>query len=185
MNERIKELKEILKKPKILIILGVCGILLIFLSSLGGGDGKKTQATETGATFSTEEYKENLEREVADLVKKISGSKKAQVIITLEGGIRYSYAESTEGTSSNKNESQQTFSSNEIKRSFITVKTSSGGESALLISEYMPEIRGVAIVCAGGDDEEIREKVQNAVMTALNITSKRVYVTGGRTYENQ
>ena len=40
-------------------------------------------------------------------------------------------------------------------------------------------------MCAGGDDEEIREKVQNAIMAALNITSKRVYVTGGRVYENQ
>ena len=145
----------------------------------------KKENTEAAATFSTEEYKENLERQVADLVKKISGSKKAQVVITLEGGIRYSYAESTEDTSSNKNESSGAFSSSELKRSFITVKTSSGGESALLISEYMPEVRGVAIVCAGGDDEEIREKVQNAVMAALNITSKRVYVTGGKTYENQ
>ena len=185
MNERIKDLKEIFKKPKILIVLGIIGILLIFLSSLGSGEDKKPQAAETVTSFSTEEYKENLKKEVADLVKKISGSKKAQVIITLEGGIRYSYAESTEDTSSNKNESNGAFSSSELKRSFITVKTSSGGESALLISEYMPEVRGVAIVCAGGDDEEIREKVQNAVMAALNITSKRVYVTGGRTYENQ
>jgi stage III sporulation protein AG len=184
MNEQIKNLKEILKKPKILIILGIIGILLIFLSSLGGDD-KKVDTTEAETSFSTEEYKENLEKEVEALVKKISGSKKAQVIITLEGGIRYSYAESTEDTTSNKNESSGAFSSSELKRSFITVKTSSGGESALLISEYMPDIRGVAIVCAGGDDEEIREKVQNAVMAALNITSKRVYVTGGRVYENQ
>lgn len=185
MNEQIKSLKGILKNPKILIILGIIGILLIFLSSLGDGEDKNVNSTEAGSSFSAEEYKENLEKEVEDLVKKISGSKKAQVIITLEGGIRYSYAESTEDTSSNKNESSGAFSSSELKRSFITVKTSSGGESALLISEYMPEVRGVAIVCAGGDDEEIREKVQNAVMAALNITSKRVYVTGGRVYENQ
>lgn len=184
MNERIKDLKEILKKPKLLIILGIVGILLIFLSSLGGNENKK-ESFETDAVFSAEEYKENLEKEVENLVKKISGSKKAQVVITLEGGIRYSYAESTEDTSSNKSEENGGFSSSELKRSFITVKTSSGGESALLISEYMPEVRGVAIVCAGGDDEEIREKIQNAVMAALNITSKRVYVTGGKTYENQ
>jgi stage III sporulation protein AG len=168
MNEQIKNLKEILKKPKILIILGIIGILLIFLSSLGGDD-KKVDATESETSFSTEEYKENLEKEVEALVKKISGSKKAQVIITLEGGIRYSYAESTEDTSSNKNESSGAFSSSELKRSFITIKTSSGGESALLISEYMPDIRGVAIVCAGGDDEEIREKVQNAVILQFKI----------------
>ena len=44
----------------------------------------------------------------------------------------------------------------------------------------MPEVRGVAIVCEGGDDEQINEKIKNAVTAALNITSKRVYIAGGK-----
>ncbi len=184
MNERFKNIKDALKKPKTLVLLGICGILLVLLSSLGGNEDKKIPDKDTPLSFSTEEYKCELEKEVSDLVKKISGSKKAQVIITLESGIKYSYAEESEDTSSSKNESEQSYASNETKRKFITVKTSSGGESALLLCEQMPEIRGVAIVCAGGDNEEIREKIQNAVMAALDITSKRVYVTGGKYNEN-
>ena len=40
-------------------------------------------------------------------------------------------------------------------------------------------MRGVAVVCEGGDDEIINEKITNAVTAALNITSKRVYIAGG------
>ena len=58
------------------------------------------------------------------------------------------------------------------------MKTADGGEQALLITEQMPEIRGVAIVCEGGDNEIINEKIKNTVTAALNITSKRVYICG-------
>ena len=40
-----------------------------------------------------------------------------------------------------------------------------------------PEITGVLIVCDGGDDIGVKEKVINAVSTVLNIPSNRVYVT--------
>ena len=48
----------------------------------------------------------------------------------------------------------------------------------MLITEKMPEIRGVAIVCEGGDSEFIKEKITNSVTAALDITSKRVYICG-------
>ena len=61
----------------------------------------------------------------------------------------------------------------------VTVKTADGGEQALLVTTEMPQVRGVAVVCEGGDDEIINEKITNAVTAALNITSKRVYIAGG------
>ncbi len=60
-----------------------------------------------------------------------------------------------------------------------------GGEQALLVTAEMPEVRGVAVVCRGGDDELINEKIKNAVTAALNITSKRVYIAGGTDNEKR
>ena len=54
-----------------------------------------------------------------------------------------------------------------------------GGEQALIVTEIMPQIRGVAIICKGGNIEQTAEKIKNAVTAALNITSKRVYISGG------
>ena len=65
-------------------------------------------------------------------------------------------------------------------RSYVTVRTSDGSEKALLITEYMPDIRGVAIVCRGGENEQTAERIKGAVTAALDITSKRVYITGGK-----
>ena len=118
------------------------------------------------------------EHGIEKIVKDITGSGKVEVVVTLESSIRYSYAESVEETKAEKNDKESQSLDNELKEGYITVKTADGGEEALLVTARMPEIRGIAIVCEGGDNEIINQKIQNAVMAALNITSKRVYICG-------
>lgn len=185
MNDVINKLTEKIKSPKALVAAGLAGILLIFLSSfLGGGDNGKKQAP-SAESITAEEYRGELEQSVAEIVKSITGSDNVKVVITLESGIKYSYADIREGVSANKTENNSESTSSESKQTYITVKTADGGEQALLVTTEMPEVRGVAIVCEGGDDGETNEKIQNAVTAALNITSKRVYVAGGKSYEKR
>lgn len=168
---------NILKQPKTLIILGLAGILLIFLSSLGGKT-EKNKPTEGTEEISVEQYKESLESDITKMVTDITGSRKVTVVVTLDSGIRYSYADTREESSSDKTEKEAQTTDTELKESYITVKSASGGEEALLLKTEMPEIRGVAVVCEGGDDEYINQKILNTVTAALNITSKRVYICG-------
>ena len=177
MNNIVQNLLSKLKSPKTLMILGVAGILLIFLSTLFSSETDKP-VKDGDSQIETEEYRRNLEGEIEQLVSEITGSRKVSVTVTLDSSVRYSYADTKEETSSNKTESDSKTSGSEIKSGYITVKTSSGGEEALLITAQMPEIRGVAVVCEGGDSEILREKIENAVTAALNITSKRVYICG-------
>lgn len=179
MNKLIKKYAERLKKPQILIFIGLAGILLIFLSSFWGTD-QENESKKT-AEFSAEDYKAELEADITDMVKDITGSRDISVVITLESGIRYTYADTKEEISSDKTQESAVSSDFEIKEGYITVKTADGGEQALLVTTMMPEIRGVAIVCEGGDIESINEKIKNAVTSALNITSKRVYICGRKT----
>ncbi len=175
MNEQVKKLIEKLKKPRVLIVIGIIGIALIFLSSLDIG-GNNTTASDN---FSVEEYKKELEKDITKLVKSISGSNKVTVVITLESGMNYQYADVIEETGESKNQTDQTLEKNQLKQGYITIKNADGSEQAILISKQMPEIRGVAIVCEGGDNAALNKKIQNAVTSALNITSKRVYIAGG------
>lgn len=169
------QILEKLRSPKVLVIAGLCGILLIFLSGLSSD--KETKEVRTNE-FSFEEYRLSIEEGIEKIVKDITGSGKVQVVVTLESSVRYNYAESLEETKTEKNEKESQSSDNELKEGYITVKTADGGEEALLVTARMPEIRGIAIVCEGGDNEIINQKIQNAVMAALNITSKRVYICG-------
>lgn len=176
MNDLLKKYLEKFKNPRVLIIIGVIGIALIFLSSF---IEPKPDVTKGAEDFSAEEYKESLEKDVTRLVKSISGSRKVTVVITLESGMNYQYADNLEETDETKNDNQNTAEKSELKQNYITVKNADGSEAAILISKQMPEIRGVAIVCEGGDNAALNQKIQNAVMSALNITSKRVYIAGG------
>ena len=178
MNNLFNKYLTKIKNPKFLIILGVLGILLIFLSSLGG-DEPETQNLEQIPEISAEEYRKNLEKDIAKIVKGITGSKKVTVVITLESGISYQYADTLEGATADRTDKETTTSSSESKQGYITIKNQDGSEKALLVTAKMPEVRGVAIVCEGGDNQVLSEKIQNTVTAALNITSKRVYIAGG------
>ncbi len=177
MNENVK---KVMQNPKLLIVVGLCGIFLIFISSLFTSDNNQEQKSKkTKDTYSAEQYCQTLEKDIKNIVTGITGDKNPTVVITLESGIRYSYvsADETDTSSSTGNTSDQISESK--KQSYITIKTADGGEQALVVTEIMPQIRGVAIICAGGNTESVAEKVKNAVTAALNITSKRVYISGG------
>lgn len=177
MNEKIKKLTQ---NPKLLIVLGIGGILLIFISSFFSGVDKKAEnSAVSSADYTAEQYSEILEEDIKNIVSRITGDKNPTVVITLESGIRYSYASADETDISSSTGSTNDQSSESKKQSYITVKTADGGEQALVVTEIMPEVRGVAIICAGGNSEAIAEKIKNAVTAALNITSKRVYISGG------
>ena len=177
MNNPFKKYIEKIKNPKFLVIIGIVGILLIFLSSFMSDNTQNSKDIKT--EISAEEYREQLETDIKKIVRQITGSKSVEVIVTLESGIRYKYADIREGATTDKTESDAISTSSELKEGYVTVKTADGGEEALLVTRQMPEVRGVAIVCAGGDDAYIAEKIENTVTAALNITSQRVHIAGG------
>jgi len=178
MNELINKYILKIRSPKILIIAGVVGIVLIYLSTAFSSKDSKVEKTSEVTALSVQDYREQLEDDICEMVSNITGSNKVTAVVTLESGIRYSYADTREQTLAEKAENESKSSDTELKEGYITVKTADGGEQALLITEQMPEVRGVAIVCEGGDNEAINEKIKNTVMAALNITSKRVYICG-------
>lgn len=178
MNKIYGHIKAIIKNPKALITIGIIGIALIALTSFFP-KSEDTPTEKSHTQIDMEEYKKELETAVADIVAGVTGDNKATVVITLQSGIKYSYADATESDTSNSSGEKSEQSSQKRSQSYVTVRTSDGGEEALLITEIMPEVRGVAIICKGGDNELLAEKIKNAVKAALNITSQRVYIAGG------
>ena len=178
MNEYFKKIKDIVKKPKALVILGFIGIGLIFVSSYLPSSRDKEKA-ESG--ISAEKYKTELTENVKRIVTSVSGDKDPTVVITLESGVRYTYADSGESGSTETTGGSTNQNTESSKRSYVTVKDSNGAEKALVITENMPQGRGVAVICEGGYNETVSESIKNAVTAALNISSKRVYISGGIT----
>ncbi len=153
------------KGGKIIFFLGLAGILLIYLSSVLPQDEKKTVAV-TGDSASA--YCAELEDKVRELVSGITGSKNISVIITLDSGKQYVYADEGRTTTTDDSDDRQ--------QSYTIIKSADGEENGLLVTEYLPQVRGVAIVC-DALSSEAEERVRSAVMSALDISSKKIYVT--------
>ena len=167
-----------------LVVIGIIGIALIALSSLLPSKKESAEILPNSSSVTAAEYKKNLEEEIKQIVFKLTGSDSA-VMVTLESGIKYDFADDTKDTVSTVSGQNSTTDSRSNTKNYITVRDSDGGEKALVITERMPEIRGVAIICDGGDQEHIAEKIEGAVCAALNITSKRVYIAGGMSNEKR
>lgn len=167
MNERIVMLFKRLKNGKTLFIVGLVGILLIFASSLvPSGYEKETMTT---SQFDSEAYRQELEKSVKKTVQSITGNRDVTVCITLDGGVRYTYADDSR-TSSTDSDSE---TESESEKKYIIITDSSGNEKAVSVYEAYPEVRGVTVVYKGSSAYE--EKIKSAVMAALGITSKRIF----------
>ena len=186
-NSEVTTFKEYLSKftsndkfRKIIIIFGLVGIILIFISSFFKGEEKSTMTIETKA--SPQQYSDKLEQSLESIVSSIKGAGKSKVLVTLENTAETVYAteekKNKEASEDKSNgETTRKKESDDCERKYITIKDSDGSERALAVTELQPKIKGVIVVCSGGDDPLVQQRIISAITTALNITSNRVCVT--------
>jgi len=183
-QHNVKELKEKFSGHlgQIVFVAGIIGIVLLFLSSFIGGESSSDKAKAV-TPDATEQYIQNMENDLKDIISQLLGDKKVAVMITLKSGIQYIYADETRtdaGLSEDKSGSDllKTEQSDTNEQTYIIVKDSDGNEQPLLIAEVMPQVNGVVVICSGGDDKNVQQTVQNAVVTVLDISESKVCVVG-------
>ncbi|MCD8025997.1 MAG: hypothetical protein LUF33_03445 [Clostridiales bacterium] len=143
-NKAVSKIKNMLsgeKLQRIIIISGIIGITLIFLSSyidLGSLSGSDAEEEFSVTTYSTE-----IRTDLEEVISKIEGAGATEVLLTMENSVEYVYLDDS------------------------TTKT----------KEVEPVIRGVLVVCEGGDDPVIVERVTEAVTKALDISTAKVCIT--------
>ena len=168
------------KGRRIIIIAGIAGIVLILLSGIlprqPSGDGSAaSQADYAG-------YREDIETRLTDIIDSIVGVGSSKVMVTLQNGVENVYADGekydydsvrddTNGDSVRSQERENT------EKNPVIIDSAGGGKEALIITQIEPKIKGVVVVCDGGDDRLVQQRVINAVTTALDISSSRVCVT--------
>lgn len=169
------------KWTKAVIFAGFIGIALILLSSLlPKTSGNQGSNSEQCATTSSEEYLKQLEEKVQTLVEKISGVGNSNVMITLENGVENVYANSEKKSTDNTTDSSSSGTSKATDKNNteqnVVVVDGKDGKQALVVTQKEPTVKGVVVVCDGGDNLTVVQDVIDAVTTALRITSNRVTV---------
>lgn len=154
------------KKIKIIVAVGLIGIVLIFASDMLDSGEKKRVSDDDGISY--EEYTKQLEDKLTQLVSSISGVGECQVMITLENTTESVYATDVEIKNDDSSINQ--------KDEYV-IYDSENGETPVLIKEYLPKVQGVTVVCTGGDNTAVKEKIIETVTSLFNIPTNRVSVS--------
>lgn len=178
MTEMNKEkFKKIIKDKKVSIAVAV-GFAAIVCLALSSFLPERSQSVHTSLT--AEEYAAHTEAKLEKLVNSITGGKSC-VMVTLENGVEYIYASET-ATDTQKNEDISGVDKTKIQQNeeseqkYIVVKSSNGDERALVVTEIMPTVKGIVVVCDCGGSRATVEAVKSAVVTAMDISERKVCV---------
>lgn len=167
-KEKIKDfLSKKQNKTKILLVVGIIGILLILLSEVGFDSKEKETETQV-ASVSYSDYVNELDEKLCALISSMDGVGSCRVMITLRNTTESVFAKNTENSYSESSASQN---------DEYVIYDGENGDSPLLLKEKFPEIEGVAVVCSGGDNVIVREKVISCVSALFNIPSNRISVS--------
>ncbi len=153
--KEIGKLKEKLteKKREVLIAALMClGAFLILISGIN-----PTSKNDTNNYIDAEFYTDHLEEKIAEICKSINGIDDAKILLTLDCSSEYVYGDSSSD--------------------YIILKND-GNEEAVMLREIYPRVRGIAVVCTGGDLPRIQETVISLLSAAIGIPSSKIMVAG-------
>lgn len=177
LKENLNGLLRGKKKTTLLLTVGIIGMLLIAFS--GMGEEKDDTPTDTVA-MTDAEYSAELEKKIKELVAAITGDADCIVGITLENGSEYIYANQntldSDQTEDKAADGTTTKESHKSEEEYIIVEGKDGEQTALIVTEKKPSVRGVAIVAQGINDMT-SEKISNSVSSMLGIPSRKISIT--------
>ncbi|MBE6807154.1 MAG: hypothetical protein E7527_03980 [Ruminococcaceae bacterium] len=152
-------------KLRWLFWLGLAGVMLIALSEWLPMGSEPEPATSL--VLSERQVEQALEQRITTLLSSVEGVGRCRVLVTLESGTQTVYAADTRIASDAAGQTTDT--------TFLRVETDTG-PVGLKLTELQPTIKGVAVVCEGGGNPAVCERVTQVVTTAFQISQRRVCV---------
>lgn len=174
MGEKIEKIKSIFKKDKKLLIvlfLAIFGIIFIFFSELFKTNEDSEDNSEA-VSNSVDVYAESTEEKLCKIISSIEGAGETDVMVTVEAGEENVYAKEIKSNE----ESNESKSISNYEYEYIVIKSGTSSESGMLLKVVQPNIRGVAVVCDGGDNAAVRENIISTVSAVLDIKTNKISV---------
>ena len=159
---------QTLGRYKYVILIAALGAIL-----LAWPKQESNAETETlMQQLSGESEVEKLEKKMEEILSKMNGVGRVDVLLTLESG-----GELVLATDSTLRYSGSPQNPNDYDRSSETVTVSGGnGTDVVVTQEKSAKFRGALIVCDGGDNDRVRLKIIEAVCALTGLGSDRVAV---------
>lgn len=160
----VKKLQELFSNKKhAFIAILIVSIGLIMTVSFSSDNAAKSETSSDEITMGI--LSDELEERIVSLCERVEGVSDVRVMLTLDTSEEYVYAKDIEESDSY------------TKSQYATVTSDDG---SLKLYVICPRVRGVAIVCKGGEKGKVKQTLTELVSSALGISSSRVSVAGGK-----
>ena len=184
INDIGKKLIDSLGIPKLLLVLAA-GIVLIALSAGDMSTRKKDTPKEVENTTDTEsdtkdEYTKKLERQFESVLANVSGVGRVKVMITLDTSsekvtlsdpvYKNESVNETEADGSVKSQTNSESSPQTVFSEKDDVK------DPYVVKEIEPVIKGVLVVCEGGDNDSVKKEITSAAEVLFGLESHKIKV---------
>lgn len=161
------------KLIRVYVVVGLVGIMLVAISGLFDSDSSDNSSGQITVEYSSSQYQQQLTQELQDLLGNIEGVGEVYVMLTLESGQEYVYV-MNQKQSSELSDSRTT---DNIELSPVIIEGSDGTKTPLVKLVSEPKVKGVVIVCEGGNSVFVEQRVTSAVCVALGIGANSVHVS--------
>lgn len=149
------------QSPKKLLVgaLAAVGVLLLVIGAFAGQ--KKDVPDAADDREMALDYARSLEERISKLCEEVAGVSDVSVLLTLDGGTEHVYAENSAGSEEN----------------YVIISVG-GEERTVLVRDIYSTVRGIAVVCRGGDDIAVRRKLTELLSCALGVPISKISVAG-------
>lgn len=160
-------LREFWVKYKLVLVVLAAGVLLMALPMGGGGEPVR-QTTAQAEVFDLNATEEKFARALSQ----IEGAGEVTVILTVKTGSRQVLAESSEVSQTDKGVEESS--------SPVILSKGSGVQEAFALQEIYPQFQGALIVCAGGDDPQVKLKLVEAATALTGLGADKISICKGK-----
>ena len=152
------------RKSSIIIFIGLVGMLMIMFS--GADNDKKAESNISDSQIILSESK--LADEVENFIENIEGAGKTKVILTFETYEETVYAE-------DKDENFSSGGDKDINSEYVIIDNGDT-EDGLKLKVISPKIRGVAVICQGGNNPIVKSQIISALSALFDISTNKISV---------
>ncbi len=170
-KRKIPKFLELALRYKYVLLVAVLGVILLLWPTKknGGAAGTGAPLPEAAAPDNS---LEDTERALEEILGKISGVGRAEVMLTLNNGGEKVLAQNDTLRYSGSVQSPDSY---DRSSETVTLGGNGGGE-VVVTQERCPQYRGALVVCDGGGNDRVRLQVIEAVSVLTGLGTDRISV---------
>ncbi|MDD6208473.1 MAG: hypothetical protein PUB10_08150 [Clostridiales bacterium] len=175
-----------------ILMIALSGLVLIVLSLPGTGqksqnvsENKNNEQTESSLSSgkdwcSTEDYKEQMESELEEILENADGISHVKVMITLAGSREEVVLKDTpcsqESSSVSGNENQENSSQVSSEETTVLTEKEDGSTSPYVLKVEKPDVEGILIIADGVENAETVTQITEAAEALFGIPVHKIKV---------